>query len=158
MSAVFAQFTTPFQISDMASQSYSSTMHVRVPRDPSYTPPSPDRPRRGWIVMRQRAGGGELFRGEVNLLMDGGVGIGRIESDIFANTLTEVAARINSITEEMAVTFVDRLLQRIESFQSPWMNVRLYMPVHGIECFHEDVEGRRTNQSFVVDLRLERID
>jgi hypothetical protein len=154
MGAVYAQFTTPFEIKDRSMASYERVAYLRMPRDGGYVVPSPDRPSRGWVVLRH-SGGTELFRADVNLFMDGGVGVAVADATKLADVLVGSTAVI-APDPERAAHAIDAILQRLEAMHSPWAVVQLGYSANGIECFHEDRRGQRTAERYVVDLRLQR--
>lgn len=158
MGAVFAQFTTPFEIKDLTDQAYSSIAYLRMPRDPHYLPPNPDRMPRGWIVVCHK-NGDELFRADVNLFMDGGVGVLLDDASAFSDALLKSAARL--MDTQQSVEVMSAILQRMESMHSPWAKINFgsfssAVSTTGFSCFHQDTNGKRTPGRFVVDLRLER--
>ena len=158
MGAVFAQFKTPFEIQDQAFTSYHHVMYLRVPRDSKYTPPSPERPSRGWIVARMRTNSGyaEMFRADVNMFMDGGLSVIVEDAQTIMSLLVASSAYVVEDAHG-AARVLDAILQRIDGIQSPWAKVDLGSVVHGLSVFHEKANGEKTKQHFVVDVRLERL-
>lgn len=155
MAAVFAQFTTPFEIRDDSLQSYTRNAYLRMPRDKQYRDPDPDRASRGWIVVRAR-GGNELFRTDVNLFMDGGIGVTFSDAAKLSDALVNATATL--VPEPVAAAkAIDAILGRLEAMHSPWAVVNFAHAVNGMECFHEDKKGQRTGEKYLIDLRLERI-
>lgn len=151
---IFAQFTTPFLIADRSLSGYKTKAFMRVPRDKGYTPPTPERASRGWLVVRSY-GGMELFRADVNLFMDGGVGVLTDDHVNFTDALIKSSATL--LEPQQAAEVLQAILTRIETMHSPWAQIEWGSRSQGVECFHEDVKGTRTPQKFVVDLRLERV-
>ena len=153
MAPVLAQFVTPFEIADNVLGSYAGTAYLRMPRDAKYQPPDPDRPSRGWLVARE-ANGLELFRADINLFMDGGVGVLVEDAGRLSDALLKSATGM--LEPVQAAEVMDAILQRLDAMHSPWASVKWSWQARGVEVFHEDVQGKRTSKKFVVDLRLER--
>lgn len=158
--AVYAQFTTPFEIKATGLSGYSSRAFLRLPRDPHYTGPHPDRTNRGWIVLRAQAGN-ELFRADVNMFMDGGVGVAAEDAHQITEALVEFSARHGAgegypYPSDKSLLVVETVLERLEALHSPWAVISMASNLTGVECFHENAQGQRTPERFVVDLRLTR--
>jgi len=154
MGAVYAQFVTPFDIADTTESNYAHVAYLRMPRDAKYQPPSPERPFRGWLVVRGGTGV-ELFRSDINLFMDGGVGVLVEDAGKLSDAMLKSA--VGTMTVQDSAEVMSAILQRLEAMHSPWARINFAMRAAGTEVFHENEKGQRTTQRFVVDLRLERI-
>lgn len=118
------------------------------------SPVSPARANRGWLVFRHKSGN-EIFRSDINLFMDGGLGV--ITED--AQQLTDVLLKssVKMMDDKRAIEVFGAILQRLEGMQSPWAKMNWSAASNGVECYHENALGKRTKERFVVDLRLERV-